>query len=276
MLPAFDPWTSTDGGALLAAVSRRCRFGMLLACCLGGRWLRARPRADAARFAGVAMSPRSGAGRTGRSSICSGDQAPPLGIASADGASVAMLPRGWRSRGLRHTGLFRQGRADFALAPARARVAQRRSPHCCCCSWCGACSAGYRRGDLFTLYRFCARRKLLNLLPACRWCRLGSAGGETLRAALACYVLLRASAVWRCTTRSAWCCSTAATASLDMPMLKLPCCRPEPISVCRAEALMTAGLLAKTALSPLRIWLPRRARHRRRAGRSERRCCRRW
>jgi formate hydrogenlyase subunit 3/multisubunit Na+/H+ antiporter MnhD subunit len=110
----------------------------------------------------------------------------------------------------------------------------------------GALNLVFVSGDLFTLY---VALELLTFAGVPLVCLAGS--GETLRAALR-YMLfaLCGSVLYLLGAVLLY----GGYGTLDIPLLA-DAVQPEPIAW-TALALMTAGLLAKTALFPLHIWLP--------------------
>ena len=110
----------------------------------------------------------------------------------------------------------------------------------------GALNLVFVSGDLFTLY---VALELLTFAGVPLVCLAGS--GETLRAALR-YMLfaLCGSVLYLLGAVLLY----GGYGTLDIPLLA-DAVQPEPIAW-TALALMTVGLLAKTALFPLHIWLP--------------------
>jgi formate hydrogenlyase subunit 3/multisubunit Na+/H+ antiporter MnhD subunit len=172
-----------------------------------------------------------------------GGWAPPLGIAlRADGLSVVMIP----AVAVVILGIGAYARADFAT-PAGGREA--RAPlvfwTLLLAIW-GALNLVFVSGDLFTLY---VALELLTFAAV----PLVSLDGrpDTLRAALR-YLLyaLAGSVLYLLGVVLVY----GAYGTLDIALLGEQV-RPEPATLA-AAALMTAGLLAKTALFPLHLWLP--------------------
>lgn len=243
-MPSTDPGTSTAGGALLAAAVLLPFVGMLLGLCLGGRWLQRVAFASMPLGLALALAIALAWGETnGPVVYLLGGWSPPLGIAlRADGASVAMLLA--VACVVCAIGLF--ARADFGLAPGAPESRSAFTYWLLLLAVWGALNLVFVSGDLFTLY---VALELLTFAGVPLVCLAGS--GETLRAALR-YMLfaLCGSVLYLLGAVLLY----GGYGTLDMPMLA-EVLRPEPIAFA-ALALMTAGLLAKTALFPLHIWLP--------------------
>jgi formate hydrogenlyase subunit 3/multisubunit Na+/H+ antiporter MnhD subunit len=239
-----DLWTSTDGGALLAAAVLLPFVGMLLGLLLGGRWLQRvafvlMPLGLALAVA-IAMAWSDAEGPL---VYLLGGWSPPLGIAlRADGASVAMM----LAVALVVCGIGLFARADFGLAPGAPESRSAFTYWLLLLAVWGALNLVFVSGDLFTLY---VALELLTFAGVPLVCLAGS--GETLRAALR-YMLfaLCGSVLYLLGAVLLY----GGYGTLDMPLLA-KALQPEPIAMA-ALALMTAGLLAKTALFPLHIWLP--------------------
>ncbi|WP_395666115.1 complex I subunit 5 family protein [Methylocella sp.] len=172
-----------------------------------------------------------------------GGFAPPLGLSlRADGFSAVMLATSALVMAAAH--LF--ARADFATP---AGVAEARAPFA---FWTltqalsAALAIVFLSADLFNLF---VALELLTFAAVPLVCLKGSA--ETLRAALR-YLLfaLIGSVLYLLGVTLLY----GAYGTLDMALLAERL-RPAPI-VYAAAALATAGLLAKTALVPLHLWLP--------------------
>jgi formate hydrogenlyase subunit 3/multisubunit Na+/H+ antiporter MnhD subunit len=240
----MELWTSTHGGALLAAAVLLPFVGMLLGLVLGGRQVQ--------RVAFVLM-PLGLALAIGIAVAWSdvdgplvyllGGWAPPLGIAlRADGPAVAMLLA--VAGVVCAIGLF--ARADFGTPVGVKESRAAFSYWLLLLAVWGALNLVFVSGDLFTLY---VALELLTFAGVPLVCLAGS--GETLRAALR-YVLfaLCGSVLYLLGAVLLY----GGYGTLDIPLLA-SAVQPEPIAL-MALALMTAGLLAKTALFPLHIWLP--------------------
>jgi formate hydrogenlyase subunit 3/multisubunit Na+/H+ antiporter MnhD subunit len=172
-----------------------------------------------------------------------GGWSPPLGIAlRADGISVAMI----LAVSVVISGIALYARSDFGL-PSEA--AEKRAPLIfwllLMAIW-GSLNLVFVSGDLFTLY---VALELLTFAGVPLVCLDGKA--ETLRAALR-YLLfaLAGSVLYLLGAVLIY----GGYGTLDITLLGQTV-RPEPIAWA-AAALMTVGLLAKTALFPLHIWLP--------------------
>jgi formate hydrogenlyase subunit 3/multisubunit Na+/H+ antiporter MnhD subunit len=241
---AADAWTVTDGGALLAAAVLLPFLGMLLGLVLGGRWLQR--VAFALMPMGLALAVAiavAWSDTDGPLVYLLGGWSPPLGIAlRADGAAVAMLLA--VAGVVCGIGLF--ARADFGLPRGAAESRSAFTYWLLLLAVWGALNLVFVSGDLFTLY---VALELLTFAGVPLVCLAGS--GETLRAALR-YMLfaLCGSVLYLLGAVLLY----GGYGTLDIPLLA-DVVQPEPIAW-TALALMTVGLLAKTALFPLHIWLP--------------------
>lgn len=236
--------TPEIGSALLAIAVLLPFVGMLLGLLLGGRWL---PRVAAVTLGSglvvVAAIALAWSHADGALVYHLGGWAPPLGIAlRADGASVAML----LAVAVVVCGIALFARADFAVAPGAGDSRAAFAYWLLLLAVWGALNLVFVSGDLFTLY---VALELLTFAGVPLVCLAGS--GETLRAALR-YLLfaLCGSVLYLLGAVLLY----GGYGTLDMPLLATSVER-EPIAIA-ALALMTAGLLAKTALFPLHIWLP--------------------
>jgi multicomponent Na+:H+ antiporter subunit D len=235
---------STDGGLLLAAAVLLPFVGMLIGMVAGGRWVQ--------RVAFVVMAiglviafgiADAWLDASGPLVYLLGGWSPPLGIAlRADGAAVAMLLA--VAAVVCGIGLF--ARADFGTPRGSAESRAAYSYWLLLLAVWGALNLVFVSGDLFTLY---VALELLTFAGVPLVCLAGS--GETLRAALR-YLLfaLCGSVLYLLGAVLLY----GGYGTLDMPLLA-EAVRAEPIAR-TALALMTVGLLAKTALFPLHIWLP--------------------
>ena len=172
-----------------------------------------------------------------------GGWAPPLGVAlRADGLSAVMLIIA--AVVICAVGIY--ARADFRMPSG---LAEARAPFAfwilLLAIW-GALNLVFLAGDLFTLY---VGLELLTFAAVPLVCLDGRA--ETFQAALR-YLLfaLLGSVLYLAGTVLIY----GAYGTLDIVLLSQRI-RPEPVTII-AAALMTAGLLAKTALFPLHLWLP--------------------
>jgi formate hydrogenlyase subunit 3/multisubunit Na+/H+ antiporter MnhD subunit len=235
---------ATPGGFLLVLTLLLPVAGMLLALLLGGRRaerisLVLLPIGLALAVAIVVAVLRADAALV----YLVGDWAPPLGLAlRADGLSAAMLLTTAVVIGA--TGLF--ARAEFATPP---RLPEARAPLAFWTLLLGvwaALNAVLLGGDLFNLF---VALELLTFSAVPLVCLDGRA--ETLRAALR-YLLfaLLGSVLYLLGVALMY----GAYGTLDIVLLS-GLVRAEPASLA-AASLMTAGLLAKSALFPLHLWLP--------------------
>jgi formate hydrogenlyase subunit 3/multisubunit Na+/H+ antiporter MnhD subunit len=236
--------TTTPGGLLLVLAVLVPFVGVLAGFTLGGR--NAQRVAAVTILAGLAIAiaiavamARSG----GALVYLLGGWAPPLGIAlRADSLALVMM----LAVAVVILGIGVYARADFGT-PAGVREA--RAPlvfwTLLLAIW-GALNLVFVSGDLFTLY---VALELLTFAAVPLVSLDGRA--ETLRAALryllyallgSVFYLLGAVLLY------------GAYGTLDIPLLAARI-QPEPATLA-AAALMTAGLLAKTALFPLHLWLP--------------------
>jgi len=242
MTPALD--ATTPGGALLILAIVVPFLGVFGALALGGRRGEALAHATLPIGLGVAVAIAAGVVRSGavlRNLL--GDWAPPLGIAlRADGIAAAMLVT--TAVVVCGTGLF--AATEFRSGPGDAEA---RLPFTfwslLLATW-GALNAVFLAGDLFTLY---VALELLTFAGVPLVCLEGKA--EQLAAALR-YLLyaLAGSMLYLLGVVLLY----GAFGTIDVALLAA---RMQPLPVVAiAAALMTAGLLAKTALFPLHLWLP--------------------
>ena len=236
--------TTTAGGLLLVAAVLLPFVGVLAGIALGGRAVRWVAAATIAAGTGNAIATALAFGRADAALVyLLGNWPPPLGIAlRADGLAVVMM--------LAVTAV-NLGIAVYAwrsfTTPAGAREA--RAPlvfwTLLLAIW-GSLNLVFVSGDLFTLY------VALELLTFAAVPLVSLDGrGETLRAALR-YLLfaLLGSMLYLLGAVLLY----GVYGTLDITLLAAAI-RAEP-AVLVAAALMTAGLLAKTALFPLHLWLP--------------------
>ncbi|WP_353739393.1 proton-conducting transporter membrane subunit, partial [Accumulibacter sp.] len=240
----MELWTGTYGGALLAPVVLLPFVGMLLGLLLGGRQVQRMAFVFMPLGLALAVGIAAAWLREGQTLVyLLGGWAPPLGIAlRADGPAVVML---LAVAGV-VCGIGIYARADFGtpLGIKESRAAF--SYWLLLMAVWGALNLVFVSGDLFTLY---VALELLTFAGVPLVCLAGS--GETLRAALR-YMLfaLCGSVLYLLGAVLLY----GGYGTLDIPLLA-EAVQPEPIAR-TALALMTAGLLAKTALFPLHIWLP--------------------
>ena len=236
--------TTTPGGLLLALVVLVPFVGVLAGLVLGGRNPQRVALLTIALGAGLAVAIADAYLRSGDAVVyLLGGWAPPLGVAlRADGLSVVML----LAVAVVICGIGVYACADFGT-PQGEREA--RAPFTfwllLLAVW-GSINLVFVSGDLFTLY---VALELLTFAGVPLVCLDGR--GETLRAALR-YLLfaLLGSVLYLLGAVLLY----GAYGTLDITLLA-GLIRPEP-AAWAAAALMTTGLLAKTALFPLHLWLP--------------------
>jgi multicomponent Na+:H+ antiporter subunit D len=237
-------FAATPGGSLLVLAILLPIVGVLLSFLLGGR------RAERIAFGlmpvefGVAIAIASLVWRSGKPLVyILGGYDPPLGIAlRADGFSAVMLVTA--ALVMPASGLF--ARANFAMPQG---TTERRAP---LAFWIllqaiqGALSIVFLGGDLFNLF---VALELLTFSAVPLVCLDGRP--ETLAAALR-YLLfaLFGSVLYLLGAALLY----GAYGTLDIILLSSRVQAVPPVWV--AAGLMTAGLLAKTALFPLHLWLP--------------------
>ena len=235
---------ATAGGGLLPLAILLPALGVLMSLLLGGR--------NAERIAlglmpvelAVAVAIAYFVWRSGQPLVYTlAGYTPPLGIAlRADGFSAVMLV----TAGVIAPAAALYARTTFATPP---ESTEKRAP---LVFWTllqgiqAALSLIFLGGDLFNLY---VGLELLTFAAV----PLVSLDGRAETVAAALRYLLFALFGW-CSICSASPCSTAPMARSTSRSLA-PLIRPEP-AVWLAAGLMTAGLLAKTALFPLHLWLP--------------------
>jgi formate hydrogenlyase subunit 3/multisubunit Na+/H+ antiporter MnhD subunit len=241
---AADAATSTDGGLLLAAAVLLPFAGMLFGMLAGGRHTQRIAFAVMPLGLAVAVVIASAWLDGGGPLVyVLGGWAPPLGIAlRADGPAVAMLLA--VAVVVIGVGVFARGDFDTPKGAAESRAAY--SYWLLLLAIWGSLNLVLVSGDLFTLY---VALELMSFAAVPLVCLSGS--GETLRAALR-YLLfaLCGSVLYLLGAVLVY----GAYGTLDIALLAREV-RPD-VSSWTILALMTAGLLAKTALFPLHIWLP--------------------
>src|SRR5512137_1204984 len=236
--------TTTPGALLLAMVVLVPFVGVLAGLVLGGRNPQRIALLTLVLGLAIAVAIAHVYLRSGDAVVyLLGGWTPPLGVAlRADGLSVVML----LAVAVVICGIGVYACADFAT-PSGEREA--RGPFTfwllLLAVW-GSINLVFVSGDLFTLY---VALELLTFAGVPLVCLDGR--GETLRAALR-YLLfaLLGSVLYLLGAVLLY----GAYGTLDIVLLAGRI-QPEPIAWA-AAALMTAGLLAKTALFPLHIWLP--------------------
>ncbi|MCV2353362.1 hypothetical protein LNV09_04230 [Paucibacter sp. B2R-40] len=235
---------TTLGGYLLVLAVLAPFTGVLIGLLLGGRYVRG--VAALTLLAGLSCAVAivlSWQASAAPLVYLLGAWSPPLGIAlRADGLSVAMI----FAVSVVISGIALYARADFGGSKDGA---EKRAPLIfwllLMAIW-GSLNLVFVSGDLFTLY---VALELLTFAGVPLVCLDGKA--ETLRAALR-YLLfaLAGSVLYLLGAVLIY----GGYGTLDITLLG-QAVRPEPIAWA-AAALMTVGLLAKTALFPLHIWLP--------------------
>ncbi|MDI9239846.1 proton-conducting transporter membrane subunit [Lysobacter sp. LF1] len=168
---------------------------------------------------------------------------PPLGVAlRADGLSAVMLV----AVAVVMAGIAVYARASFGTKTGEGERRSALTFWLLLLSIWGALNLVFVAGDVFTLY---VALELLTFAAVPLVCLDGT--GDTLRAALR-YLLfaLVGSMLYLLGAFLLY----GGYGALDIPVLAMRV-KPEPIAW-SAAALMTAGLLAKTALFPLHLWLP--------------------
>ena len=240
----MDLWTDTPGGLLLAAAVLLPFAGMLFGLLLGGRHV------QRVAFVVIPVGLALAAGvashwlRGGQTLVyLLGGWAPPLGIAlRADGPAVAML----LAIAVVVCGIGLYARADFGTPREVKESRAAYSYWLLLMAVWGSLNLVFVSGDLFTLY---VALELLTFAGVPLVCLAGS--GETIRAALR-YMLfaLCGSVLYLLGVVLLY----GGYGTVDIPLLAAAV-QPGPIAW-SALALMTVGLLAKTALFPLHIWLP--------------------
>ncbi len=244
MSPVAVQSVTTPGGLLLVLSVLLPFAGVLIGLVLGASNARRIALVTLVAGLGIAIGIAAAWLQSGATVVyLLGGWAPPLGIAlRADGLSVVML----LAVAVVIGGIGIYARADFT-APAGAPEA--RAPFTfwllLLAVW-GSLNLVFVSGDLFTLY---VALELLTFAAVPLVCLDGR--GETLRAALR-YLLfaLFGSLLYLLGAVLIY----GAYGTLDIALLSAAV-RPGPVTW-TVLALMTGGLLAKTALFPLHIWLP--------------------
>jgi formate hydrogenlyase subunit 3/multisubunit Na+/H+ antiporter MnhD subunit len=234
---------TTTGGYMLVLSLVVPVAGVLLAFAAGGRHVERVVFAAMPVGVAIAVAILVDVGRTGPLVYLLGGWAPPLGVAlRADGLSAVMVMI--TSVVICAVGVF--ARAGFRTPQGSAEA---RAPFVfwimLLAIW-GALNTVFLGGDLFTLY------VALELVTFAAMPLVSLDGrAETLQAALRYLIFaLLGSVLYLVGTALIY----GAYGTLDIVLLSRRV-RPQP-AVLVAGALMTVGLLAKTALFPLHLWLP--------------------
>jgi multicomponent Na+:H+ antiporter subunit D len=235
--------TTPDGFLLILAVLLPF-VGALVGFVVGGRTAQRVAVATLVLGLGVVIAVAVALWRSGEALVyLVGGWAPPLGVAlRADGLSVVML----LAVAVVITGIGVYACRDFFTPPDAAEARAPLTFWLLMPAILGALNLVFVSGDVFTLY---VALELLTFAGVPLVCLDGS--GETLRSALR-YVLfaLLGSMLYLLGAFLLY----GAYGTLDIALLSA---RVQPDAVVwAAAALMTAGLLAKTALFPLHLWLP--------------------
>jgi len=243
-LPTLLPEATTAGGFLLVLALVLPFVGVLAALTLGGRHARAVTMLTLPLGLVLSLAIVVEAVRSGQTLVyLLGGWAPPLGIAlRADGLSAVMLLT--TAVILLAVAFF--AHADFEAPPGSGEVRRPFMFWTLLLAMWGSLNTVFLAGDLFTLY---VALELLGFAGVPLVCLDERA--ETLQAALR-YLLfaLLGSVLYMLGAVLLY----GAYGTLDIALLA-GLVRPEPAAFA-AAALMTVGLLAKTALFPLHLWLP--------------------
>jgi formate hydrogenlyase subunit 3/multisubunit Na+/H+ antiporter MnhD subunit len=236
---------ATPAGGLLLVLSVLVPFtGVLVGLAAGGRG--ARHVALACVAAGLAIAAaiaQSWLSAPGDLVYLLGGWPPPLGVAlRADGPAVAMIG----VVAVVVAGVALYAWSDFSTPPGTKEARAPFSFWLLLLAVWGSLDLVFVAGDLFTLY---VALELLTFAGVPLVCLDGR--GETVRAALR-YLLfaLLGSMLYLLGAVLVY----GAYGTLDLPLVAAAA-RADPATLL-AAALMTAGLLAKTALFPLHLWLP--------------------
>ncbi len=235
---------TTAGGLLLPLAVLVPFAGVLLGLVLGGRGAQRVATVTIVAGLGIALAVASAMLQAGGPLVyLLGGWAPPLGIAlRADGLSVVMMV----AVAIVIAGIGLYARGDFGTPPGTAEARAPLMYWLLLLAVWGSLNLVFLSGDLFTLY---VALELLTFAGVPLVCLDGK--GETLRAALR-YLLyaLAGSVLYLLGVVLIY----GECGTLDIAMLASRV-RPGPVTWV-AAALMTTGLLAKTALFPLHLWLP--------------------
>ena len=236
--------TSTPGGLLLVLTVLVPFVGVLVGLVLGGRRAQRLALLTIVLGLGITIAIASTLVQSGAAVVyLLGGWAPPLGVAlRADGLSVVML----LAVAVVICGIGVYACGDFGTPRGKPEARAAVSFWLLLLAVWGSLNLVFVSGDLFTLY---VALELLTFAGVPLVCLDGR--GETLRAALR-YLLfaLLGSLLYLLGAVLLY----GAYGTLDIALLAERI-RPEPITWA-AAALMTVGLLAKTALFPLHMWLP--------------------
>jgi multicomponent Na+:H+ antiporter subunit D len=235
---------ASDGGALLVLAILVPVAAMLLAAAAGGRHVERIALATVPVGLVIAMAIASGVVESGAPLVyVLGGWSPPLGVAlRADGLAAAMM----LTIAVVVTCVALFARADFHVA---ASAPETRAPYAfwiLLLSIWSALNAVFVTGDLFTGY---VALELLTFGGVPLVCLDGR--NETLAAALRYLLFALVGSVFYL-VGCALLYGTAGTLDIALLAARLA---PSP-TVVVAASLMTVGLLAKTALFPLHLWLP--------------------
>ncbi len=238
------PAMTTPGGLLLALAVLVPFIGVLVGLVLGGRNAQRVAFVTLVLGLGIAIGIGDALLRSGDVVVyLLGGWSPPLGVAlRADGLSVVMM----LAVAVVICGIGVYARADFGTPVGVRETRSSLTFWSLLLAVWGSLNLVFVSGDLFTLY---VALELLTFAGVPLVCLDGR--GETLRSALR-YLLfaLLGSMLYLLGVVLLY----GAHGTLDIALLASSI-RPEPAAWI-AAALMTAGLLAKTALFPLHIWLP--------------------
>ena len=237
-------FATTPGGMLLPLAVLVPFAGVLAGLAIGGRHVVRVAAVTIAAGLGIAAAMAATMLHSGQSmTYLLGGWAPPLGIAlRADDLTLAMLPVFAVVIG----GVALYARADFGVPQGSEGTRSSTMYWLLLLAVWGSLNLVLVSGDLFTLY---VALELLTFAGVPLACLAGEA--ETLRAALRYLVYALAGSVLYLLGAVLL---YGECGTLDVALLSARL-QPSP-AAWAALALMTAGLLAKTALYPLHLWLP--------------------
>ncbi len=235
---------ATRGGGLLVLSIIVPVTGMLLAVAAGGRHVERIAVATIAAGTGIAVAIAAGVIGTGAPLVyLLGGWAPPLGVAlRADGLAAAMIV----AIAVVVCGTAAFARGDFHIAEGEPETRRPFAFWTLLLSIWSALNTVFITGDLFTGY---VALELLTFGAVPLVCLDGRA--ETLAAALRYLLFALVGSVFYLVGAALL---YGACGTLDIILLAERV-TPGP-AIWAAAALMTVGLLAKTALFPLHLWLP--------------------